>query len=655
MNEDKRRRLENKFRRLTAERITALGGTIVSLENDAAAHSGCAEIARVLHTIKGEARLLGLAPIADIAHGLEELVTRIESEGVRSDLVAAVLAGLDEIQRAVGTEVLPAAEGLASPPEASAVDVRVPVERLQNLTDMATQLALAQARTSALLLDFEQLESEVDGRAAARIRHLVLRVREQARATDVMSTELLDHLRTLQLVRLSDGLVRYPRAVRELGVDLGKQVRLDLDVGSVEIDRGVLDELHEPLLHLLRNAVDHGCERPDVRQAAGKPPTCTIELRARIRGLTLLLTVQDDGAGISLDAVDRAARRRGLVDDEASVAAEDLASLVFAPGFSTRANADQVSGRGIGLDAVKQRVERIGGRIALETWTGRGTRFSMQLPVSSMQLKALAVRVETIELALPMDSVLEVLDRDRVTVERPGDAPAFRWMDHLVALHDLGEIIGLERSTASGHVLVIEPSPAAVPFGLVVDRVLGERQVLHRAKGQFLAGSRYLRDVGISSDGETMVVLDPGAFGTHVPRSGPTARPSRGASIHVVVADDSEVTRDLVTKLIRERGHRVTEAVNGEDAWTKILEHRPDVIFTDLEMPLLDGFGLLERVRASTEHRDTPVVVLSTRGGADDIRRASELGGSAYLVKSSFDETKLDRVLARLAPTREDG
>jgi CheY-like chemotaxis protein/chemotaxis signal transduction protein len=330
--------------------------------------------------------------------------------------------------------------------------------------------------------------------------------------------------------------------------------------------------------------------------------------------------------------------------------------LVFLPGITTQTDDTQISGRGIGLDAVEQAVERLGGSVGLASSAGEGTVVTLRVPVSSIQVNALAVRIGDIECAIPIEAVVEIMSAAQGMVEQPGGAFALRYHDDLVSLRDLAALTGLPRSPAPGHVVIVED--AGIRFGVLVDRVLGERQILHRSKGAFLAGSRTLRDVGVSNDGTTMIVLDPGALADPVAASAgrehePVAPAVRG---RVLVVDDSELTRDLLVKLARDHGHEVDEAVDGEDALIKIGRHPPDVVVTDLEMPLLDGFGLLHRLRESAELRDIPVVVLSTRGSREDIRRASELGAAAYVVKSELEERRLARILERLiAAPRQEG
>jgi two-component system chemotaxis sensor kinase CheA len=648
MTDERRQSLLAKFRRTTRQRVAAIGRGVVELEHgDRDVATTIEEVARELHTLKGEARLLGFELVADVAHELEaRLHAAIDGDALREPaFVAEILRGLERIETDVGDGG-----------DARAPEPKLDAHRLGLLAEQVTEIALTQGRAHAVLEELEDIATLADGALASRLRHVITRAREQTRASEALSTELLESVRDLQLLPLEAGLARYPRAVRELAAAQGKLVHLVLEVGNAQIDREVLEALHEPLLHVLRNGVDHGCEVPSERVALGKPELATIRISAVRDGSSLELAIADDGRGVADDDVLHAARRRGLVGEAATLDLRTRDRLLFMPGFSTRAEITQVSGRGVGLDVVRQRVERLGGSVRLDSTLGVGTTIALRVPISAMMASALAVRIGTCQCALALESVVEIVAADGQAMERLGDALALHHEGELVPLRDLGALTGIGRGRSVGRVVVLEHR--GTRCGLLVDRVLGERQILHRGKGEFLAGSRLLRDVGLSTDGVTTLVLDTAAIvewsGGSIEEA-PTA-PELGVRTtgRVLIVDDSELTRDLLARLIRDRGHMVEEAVDGEEALAKIREHAPDVVFTDLEMPVLDGFGLLRRVRESAELRDLPIVVLSTRGGVEDIRRAAEAGATAYLVKSEFHERKLDRILARLFGSRSD-
>jgi two-component system chemotaxis sensor kinase CheA len=648
----KRQQLVAKFHHTTRTRISAVSRGIVSLEHGSGSVDVAVtdEVARELHTLKGEARLLGFEPVADVAHDLEALVLSAIEHGALRDpeFVAAVLQGLDRIEQHVGggQEDSPA----ATPASTAVVDFDS--ARLSKLADRTTALALSSGRSEALLRELEEIAEEAGTTVAVRLRHLVTRAREEARASETAATELLESVRDLQMVSLGDGLARYPRAVRELSAEQGKRVRLVVDVGAVQIDRDVLDRLHEPVLHVLRNCVDHGCERPQERAERGKTDVATISIRAARRGSDIELEISDDGRGIAVDEVVGVARRRGLIDAATVLDDEEARQLLFAPGFSTRSEVTQVSGRGVGLDVVKQRIEELGGSVSLDSMINLGTRITILAPVSSMMVNALAVRAGSCQCALAVESVVEITAASDGIVERPGNALAMRYGGDLIALRDLGAIMGLADVGEGDRIVILERD--GLRCGLRVEQVLGERQIILRGKGQFLANSRILRDIGVSTDGVTTLVLDAGAIvdadeATVGPgAAAPATAAARVVAARIVIADDSELTRDLLARTLRERGHEIIEAVDGQDALAKIKEHSPDVVFTDLEMPTLDGFGLLTRLRETPQFRDLPVVVFTTRGGAEEVRRAAEAGATAYLVKGEFHERRLDQVLARL-------
>jgi chemotaxis protein histidine kinase CheA len=510
VTEERRRELANKFRRAARERIASLGRELVALEHDLEADEGAAlrEVARELHTLKGEARLLGFEAVADVAKFL-----------------GAALADLAKIEQGVATRH-EGAEQDTTP--------HVGGDRLAHLAGQATEVALADSRWASIVAELEALVPLAEPALASRLRHVVARARGQAHESSANAAALLDAIRDLQLVPLDAGLARYPRLVRDLAEAQRKSVRLSTEVGDVQIDREVLEALHDPLLHVLRNAVDHGCEPPAERRKAGKSAVAVIRIKARIDGSSLEMSISDDGRGVSLPAVSTAAQRVGLLPEGQTLDAASAHRLLFASGFSTRAEVTEVSGRGVGLDVVKRSLERLGGSASLRSNPGEGSTVVLDVPISSVVVSALAMLIGPCQCALPPEAVVEVTDTVAHAIERLGDARALVYEGELIPLRDLGALTGIAETTSRSQIVVFDHAYGRC--ALLVDRVLGERKVLHRARGDFLAGSPILRDVGISTDGVTTLVLDPDGIVATMGTSSATA----AASVRrVLVVDDS--------------------------------------------------------------------------------------------------------------------
>ncbi len=647
-------RLLEKFRDVTQRRLGEIERALVAL-GVSGTHVDPElrrELARQLHTLKGEARMMGFEAVAETAHALEDRLGRALEGDRLSDprFVDDVLAALDGVLDQIGAR-RSATVPVAPAPTADA-------GALAAIADRVTTLALGSGQLSTVIDELDAIAFELPRGLAGRLSLLATRAREHAREAESASMELLHRVRDLQLVPLLDGLAHYPRAVRDLGAQLGKRVVLQLDVGAVRIDREVLERLHDPLLHVLRNAVDHGCESPTERRAAGKSDTATIRIHAQRRGTDAVVAISDDGRGIDAASVAEAARRRGHTVSE-QIGPQQALQLLFLPGMSTRTRVGDVSGRGVGLDVVRERVEALGGTVTLRSRPGESTTMELSVPVSSMLVHALAVRVGPCRCAVPLDAVVEVVAYDEARLVPIGDTVAFEHEGRLLPVRDLGDVVDATPRELEGHVLIVRRG--ADESAVVVDRVLGERQIVLRGKGEFLAGSQLVRDIGISTEGETTLLIDLAAIATAVPRrdrrvAAPPPPEDPTVVTRVVVADDSELTRDMLVRALRGRGLDVVEAVNGRDALAKIERCRPSIVFTDLDMPHLDGFGLMELLQTRDATDRPPVIVFSTHADAEHISRAKRMGAVGYLVKAQFDATRLDDLITRvLSPSSSPG
>lgn len=561
--------------------------------------------------------------------------------------------------------------------------VRVEGSRLSGLTLVSSQLALRQDEMDRLISDSRRLvrewlrELDLRGFAKGGAKHrsvslgdvsrlyalgrelqaTLQRARENAFESHIRLQELQDDVRAMRLMQVGPTLHRFSRAARQLASEQGKHVRVVVDDAGVAAEKQVIDRLSDPLLHLVRNCVDHGIEPPSERRARGKPEHGSVCLSARQLGGGVEIEVADDGRGIDPVEVARAAVARGLVSEEdaAALGPEEAFALIFRAGVSTRDDVSDVSGRGVGLDVVKKQLEELGGTIAVDSSPGEGTRFLLRVPISVALAAMFVVRAGDGLYAFPSTAVHEALRVLPSEIEEAGDGHAIRLGDGRVPVVDLGALLGgtSARGGDVAHVVVLQHAGARV--ALRVSSFLGEREIVQRARAAFLAGCRLLSGTAVLEGGRLVLALRTAELFRLVGDS--SGRSHAAASERevesrclVLIVDDSELTREMISSLLDRHGFETLEAVDGHDALLAVARRRPDVVVTDLDMPVLDGFGLIKQLRADRELRDLPVIVMSTRGSEEDKRQAMEAGADAYVVKSAFHESKFISLIASYRP-----
>lgn len=638
-----------RFRAIARERIAKVRASLDAGDAD--------EARRELHGLKGEARVVGFEAVAKLAHALEEMleqgveraridhhIAQVEDE-LEADPASAPTTRLEaapvERQEAPGLESLSAVAK-----RAAESFLRVDLQQLTRVTRAIGELRTTDGDLTRLIAALEELAETSRDESARRARSALALAHQLVFDHRQRCDAITDALRRLRMVPLHELLDPFPRAVAQLATQLGKEVEVVVSGADIEIDRQVLEVVTEPLLHLVRNAVDHGIEAPDERRARGKPATGRIWLRARASGGTARIEVADDGGGVDVEAVRRAAGVDTIEGDE------QLLAILSRHGLSTRDEVSEVSGRGVGLDVVKRRVEAVGGRIELATRRGHGTTFAIELPTSMVLGAMVCLEVEGLALALPPYELDRVVDGSTITIEHAGRGLAVRVDDRFIPFVDLGVLI--ERCTEPrprARVLILRHGERMLAVG--VDAFAGTRPVSEQRLDPFLEGLAIVRSVAVLAGGELAVVLDTAEIVRRadrhhgVRRAQPSGEAATPAQVRrVLVVDDSELTRDLVVSALRELGLEVVEAVDGARALEELERTEVSLVVTDLDMPVLDGFELIRRVRASRTAR-LPIIVLSTRGSDADIERASTLGADAYLVKSRLELDQLRRVVRR--------
>jgi two-component system chemotaxis sensor kinase CheA len=479
------------------------------------------------------------------------------------------------------------------------------------------------------------------------------------RALTAMVDNLLHDVKEMQLLPLASLLEALPRMVRELARDRGKQVELSVRGGEIEIDRRILEELKDPLLHLIRNCVDHGIETPAVRNQSGKPPQGTISIAISQKdGGKIEVAVADDGAGIDVGKVKAAAVKLGEASAEEADRLDELEALalVFRSGVSTSPIITDLSGRGLGLAIVREKIERLGGAVTLETRVDAGTTFRIVLPLTLATFRGVLVRAGEGLFVVPASGVERVARAAAGDIQTVENRETIPLDGQAVSLVRLGDVLELPRKDEPGDTVlavVLGSSPARIAFQ--VEEVHGEQEVLVKTLGPQLARVRNVAGASVLGTGEVAPVLNVADLMKSATKLAATARaPAAAAKLTetrkraVLVVEDSITSRSLLKNILESAGYSVATAVDGIDAYTALKTATFDLVVSDVEMPRMDGFDLTAKIRADKHLSELPVVLVTALEQREHRERGIEVGASAYIVKSSFDQSNLLEVARRL-------
>lgn len=469
-------------------------------------------------------------------------------------------------------------------------------------------------------------------------------------------TLLSEEVQALRMLPLGVLFEPYPRMVRELSRELGKEVELVVEGEDERVDRTVHDALKDPLLHLVRNSVDHGLESREERVELGKTPKGTLSLSARREGERLVLRVQDDGRGLSPRTLRQVAVARGLIDQPTADALTDLAAidLVFLPGFTSKAEVTDVSGRGIGLDVVKTRLQQIGGEVTVSSTPGLGVAFELRVPLSLTVAPVLFVETGEERFCVPAASVLRALQVEQGQAREVAGRPGVLVDDVVLPFQSIATILGgaPERAVTEGEVLLVVRGRGQTA-AIGIDRVLDERvQPILPLKG-VLSQLNHLSGATLLPDGKLAMVLSAPhlvatAHGRELKLTAQLAQKAERPRRRLLVVDDSPLTRELLVSLLESVGYEIVQAADGAEALERLDREVVDAVVTDLEMPRLDGLELTKRLKAHPTLRALPVVIVTTRGSEQDRRRGMEVGADGYVTKGDLVRQDLVDVIARL-------
>jgi two-component system chemotaxis sensor kinase CheA len=681
-------RLLATFRVEAEEHLGALSANLLALGEAPGGERGSALVEatfREMHTLKGAARSVGLRDVEQVCAACEALLSAIKR--ARTPPVRAVLApledALDAVARLLAGEPAATAElvtrleravsapGDSAPPapprepapvrtapgtiRLAAADLDVLLRRAEELLAIKLTADDWVLRAEALVVELRRLRTERDvpelRAVEAGARSMLSRLRLDRRTIATTVDGLLDETRRVRMMPASTVLDVFPRMVRDVAEGQGKEAEWVVAGRDLEVDRRVLETIKDPLLHLVRNALDHGLEPPDARVAAGKPRRGRIAVSMRsLEGGRVEIVVSDDGRGIDPARVrDAAKRARVAVAEDA----EPL-ELIFRSGLSTSFVITDVSGHGLGLAIVKEQVERLGGQVTVESRLGAGTAVRLVVPATIATFRGLLVRAAGDEFLISLEAVERVVplaDDEPVFVD---GREAIRHGGEVLPCAPLDALLELERSEAGSARTCAVVTGGGERAAIRVDEVVGEREVLVKDFTPPLVRVRNVAGAGLLGAGELVLVLRPADLVRGVRTSRPARREARAAvpvpprAPAVLVVDDAVTTRAMERGLLEMAGYRVSVAVDGLDAWTTLRTGEFDLVVSDVDMPRMDGFELTARIRADERLADLPVVLVSALEARADKERGIEVGANAYVVKSSFERSNLLDIIRRL-------
>jgi len=563
--------------------------------------------------------------------------------------------------RSVGAETL----RVSVPSLDSVLDAIAEIRLEQAVLDGAARQAATKCRRLLAAVGGDECEQRRDmirNQIEALLRDLEAIEERQYRAlTDVRV--LFELAESLRMVPLSDLFERFVLPVRETARTRGKRVKLETSGAELGLDKQIVDQLVGPMLHLITNAVDHGVEKPGLRESTGKSPTGCIRIKAMALAGTVEISVSDDGSGVDVDRLVQRAIERGVVTaaDAAKLTRPERMQLVFHPGLSCAEIVTETSGRGVGMDVVKKVVEQdLKGSVWLESEPGIGTTTRLRLPLSLSSSRLFLVEVLGQTLAISLSAVVSSQTPEKGDFIDVAGRRAIKVENQFIPVASAAQLLGLPGSTHAGEgvprrLIIVASGSERLAIG--VDEILDEREMLVKPLPGLLEGLVDVAGITFSDQGEPIPVL-------HIPdlvghaRAGvrTVAAPGGAASAQsnverrILVVDDSYNTREVQRHILETHGYSVVTAADGLEALERLEVETVDLVVTDVEMPRLDGFRLVERIRADERFRRLPIIILTSRESEGDRARGVEVGANAYIVKRTFDEQKLTVTLETLLP-----
>ena len=538
----------------------------------------------------------------------------------------------------------PAGDGANAPAKASAnasdQTIRVEVGRLDYLMNLVGELVLSKNR---LLTIYNDVEERYDG------EQFLEELNQVVSSLSLVTTDVQLAVMKTRMQPVAKVFNKFPRVVRDIGRDLNKQIDLIISGEETELDKSIVEEIGDPLTHIIRNSCDHGIEDPATRKAAGKPEKGTIELKAYNEGNHIVIEIIDDGKGIDADAIRIKAVERGIISENEAdtMSNKEIYSIIFRPGFSMAAKVTNISGRGVGMDVVKTNVEKLHGVIDIDSEVGKGTTLKLKIPLTLAIIQSLLVGTQEEIYAIPLANVNETVRVPVDNIYTIEGKNVLRLRDEVLSLVRLSDLFGVKQVLESGdQTYVVVISVAETKLGIIVDNLIGQEEIVIKSLGSYLANIDGIAGGTIRGDGRVTLIVDVGVIMDMAKevkvdiKSSMSAEATQKAKespadYKVLVVDDSKMDRTIISKALAPTGITLIEATNGLEALNIIKsgEHAFDAVLIDIEMPKMDGYTLAGEIRKYSKYRNLPLIAVTSRTSKSDRLRGVEVGMTEYITK----------------------
>jgi two-component system chemotaxis sensor kinase CheA len=681
-----------RFKEETQEHLQKINDRLLQLEKGPGDPSLLKILMREAHTIKGSSAMIGCKRVADIAHVMEDglekaLEGKVKLERAHFDLLfkcadAIPLLIEDQVsweETEVSSPVVfelckqiqdvfqdkPPNEPEDHKPEKSTFipasfgeeSIRVDIRKLDKVMNLSGELLISKIHLEELS---KQLSSKAE--AHAQIREdcgaIIQELSKVNNSFDFITKGLEGEVLGLRMISIGYLFSTFPRAMRDLANEKGKDVQILIKGEETELDKSIIDEMKEPMMHILRNAIDHGIEPPDERAAEGKPRTGTITLTASQRGSQVVIEISDDGRGIDTEKIKKEAVKRGVIAEGKSkdLADEQVYSFLFVPGFSTSETVTDVSGRGVGLDVVRESILKLKGIVQVDSKLRQGSRFIIKLPLTLAITESLFVACGNETFALPIENVMETIRVNQGEIRTVQGNEVITLRGRILPLVRLNDVFNVSQRgiVEKKFFLVVIVQSVEKRIGIMVDQLLGRQKIVRKNLTGPLRNVRGISGATIIGDGRVILILDipqivenlEGFIVNRAPSFFKHAPVKEHRSI--LLAEDTLSTAMLEKNILESGGFSVVTARDGQEAFEKASQGKFDLVITDVLMPRMDGFELILRLKKDQLHKDVPIIILTTRESDADKRRGLEAGADAYILKSEFTPEGLLETIGRL-------
>jgi len=519
--------------------------------------------------------------------------------------------------------------------------IRVDVKRLDHLMNLIGELVLAKNR---LIKINDDVEERYEGEEFLEELNQVVSI------VSLVTTDLQIAVMKTRMLPIGKVFNKFPRMIRDLSRELNKKIELEIEGEETELDKSIVEEIGDPLVHIIRNSCDHGIETPDVRLAAGKSETGTISLEAYNEGNQIVIQIDDDGKGLDVEILKNKALQNGVITEKEadSMSDKEAFGLIMKAGFSTAAAVTNVSGRGVGMDVVKTNIEKVNGIIDIESEKGAGSSIKLKIPLTLAIIQALLVGVQEEHYAIPLSSVLETVRISKDEIYTVEGRSVMRLREEVLSLVHIGDIFEVERILdASEHAYVVVLGLGTSKLGLIVDTLVGQEEIVIKSLGDYLKGIEGIAGATIRGDGGVTLICDvvalmdmaKGVKATAMVEDsdgeGGSKEKTKASDYTIMIVDDSKTDRMIMRKALEPIGVTLVEAGDGQEALNilKAGEHNFDAMLIDIEMPRMDGYSLAGEIKKYNRYKNLPLIAVTSRTGKSDRMRGVESGMVEYITK----------------------